>query len=122
MDEKKVAELLAEAQKVIEQKKDIDNLKKVLGKIFTENIDLTGAEYKKLKEKVSIDCDENGKPVKMSSEERRERIKENYFGTSINLQANILGLLADMYAIQLSDHELLCKIADKLQIEPSKEG
>ena len=117
MDEKKLAEILKEAQIVISEKQDVENLKKVLGKVFTENLDLTAGEYKKLKAKISNGVDENGKATKLSSEERRERIKENYYGTCINLLVNILGLEADIMEQELNNNKLLEKIAKKLDIE-----
>ena len=121
MDEKKIAEILKEAQLIIQEKDDIENLKKVLGKVFTENVDLNKREYNKIKKYISQECDENGKNIKIDSAERRERIKENYYGTCINLLVNTLGAVADILQQQIEQQELLDKIADKLGVNLEKE-
>lgn len=64
----------------------------VLKTIFTKDTNMSVEDYEKMLDAVSKNYDElnDTKGTKPSLEERRERIKANYYGTSINFLFQIL--------------------------------
>ena len=78
----------------IEEQKQV-SLEDVLKTIMTSNVDLSNEKYKKLLEDVAQNYDaiNEEKGTKPSLKERRERIRANYYGTSINFLYQILTTL-----------------------------
>lgn len=68
------------------------NYEEILKTILTSNVELSNEAYKKLIDSVAENYDKNNdeKGTKPSLKERRERIKANYYGTSIQILVNIL--------------------------------
>lgn len=92
-------------------------LTELLGAIMTRDVNKSEEEYEKLLDEVASNYDSNndikdGK--KVSLEERRERIRSNYYGTTTNLLLAILNLLND-FTSQYS--KLIEAIAEKVGVE-----
>ena len=68
------------------------SLNDVLQSIMTSNVNLSNEDYEKLLDSVSQNYDKinETKGTKPTLEERRERIRANYFGTNINFLYQIL--------------------------------
>ena len=95
------------------------SLEDVLKTIMTSNFDLSNEEYKKLLDDVSKNYDDinDEKGTKPSLKERRERIRANYYGTSINFLYQILTTLNHF----VSNYSLLIEaIAEKVGVEFEK--
>lgn len=92
-------------------------LEDLLGAIMTRDVNKSKEEYEKLLDDVSKNYDKNNdikEGTKISLEERRERIKSNYYGTSMNLQLAILNLVNE-FTSQYS--KLIEAIAEKVGVE-----
>lgn len=92
-------------------------IEELLGAIMTKDVNKSEEEYEKLLEDVSKNFAtqhelEQGKKVAL--EERRERIRSNYYGTTTNLLLAILNLLND-FTSQYS--KLIEAIAEKVGVE-----
>lgn len=92
-------------------------LEELLGAIMTKDVNKSDEEYQKLLEDVSKNYAtqnelEEGKKVNI--EERRERIRSNYYGTTTNLLLAILNLVND-FTSQYS--KLIEAIAEKVGVD-----
>lgn len=92
-------------------------LEELLGSIMTKDVNKSEEDYQKLLEDVSRNYAtqtelEEGK--KISLEERRERIRSNYYGTTTNLLLAILNMVND-FTSQYS--KLIEAIAEKVGVE-----
>lgn len=95
------------------------NYEDVLKTIMTSNVNLTNEEYEKLLDSVSENYDKNNdtKGTKPSLEERRERIRANYYGSSVNILFNIMTTLNNY----VRNYSLLIEaIAEKVGVEFEK--
>lgn len=95
------------------------NYEDVLKTIMTSNVNLTNEEYEKLIDSVSENYDKNNdtKGTKPSLEERRERIRANYYGSSVNILFNIMNTLNNY----VRNYSLLIEaIAEKVGVEFEK--
>lgn len=74
-------------------------LQDLLGSILTNNVNLTKTEYNKLLNKVAKTYDANNaeKGKKVVLEEKRQRIAQNYYGSTVNLLFQILSVVGDLY-------------------------
>lgn len=74
-------------------------LQDLLGSILTSNVNLTKTEYNKLLNKVAKTYDANNaeKGKRVALEEKRQRIAQNYYGSTINLLFQILSVVGDLY-------------------------
>ena len=108
-------EVLEQIKSLKEREEEARRLSQTLGNILTQNVELSQEDYKVLKNRVSKACDENGKPICLR--EMRKRVQENFYGTSINFQVTMLGLLGDIYDQQQEDHNLLVQLIKKLTKE-----
>lgn len=101
----------------MEEKNERLKLEDLLGAIMTRDVNKSKEEYEKLLDDVSKNYDKNNdikEGTKISLEERRERIKSNYYGTSMNLQLAILNLVNE-FTSQYS--KLIEAIAEKVGVE-----
>lgn len=91
----------------------------ILKTILTSNVELSNEAYKKLIDNVAENYDKNNdeKGTRPSLKERRERIKANYYGTSIQILVNILNTVNNF----VRNYSLLIEaIADKVGVEFEK--
>lgn len=103
-----------------EEKNEKFELIDVLKAIMTTNVDLDNAEYKKLLEDVATNYDklnEEENKKRPTLRERRERIRANYYGTSINFLFQILHTVNDFYR---NYAPLIEAIAEKVGVEFEK--
>ena len=95
------------------------NYEEILKTILTSNVELSNEAYKKLIDNVAENYDKNNneKGTRPSLKERRERIKSNYYGTSIQILVNILNTVNNF----AKNYSLLIEaIAEKVGVEFEK--
>ena len=98
---------------------DTVNYEEILKTILTSNVELSNEAYKKLIDSVAENYDKNNdeEGTKPSLKERRERIKANYYGTSIQILVNILNTVNNF----AKNYSLLIEaIAEKVGVEFEK--
>lgn len=91
----------------------------ILKTILTSNVELSNEAYKKLIENIAENYDKNNdeKGTRPSLKERRERIKSNYYGTSIQILVNILNTVNNF----VRNYSILIEaIAEKVGVEFEK--
>lgn len=106
---------------VIDEEKDKINLEDVLKNILTNNVNISNEQYTKLLDAVAENYDKNNDvkegETKPTLEERRERIKANYYGSSINFLFQILDTVNNFYR---NYAPLIEAIAEKVGVEFEK--
>ena len=99
------------------------SLNEVLGSILSNNVNISNEEYEKLLNSVAENYDRNnnkevGKDYTPPTlDERRERIKANYYGSSINFLYQILNTVNDFYR---NYAPLIVAIAEKVGVNFEK--
>lgn len=94
-------------------------LAKVLGQVLTNNVNTSDEEYEKILDAVAANYDKVNakKGTKPSVEERRKRVQQNFYGTTINFLFQILSIVNDLYVKTEKNRLLLNEIGKKLGIE-----
>lgn len=104
-------------------KQSANTLANVLGAILTSNVNTPDEEYERLLDAVAINYDKvNNKKGKKKTDkptlaERRERVRANFYGTSVNFLFQILNIVTDLYLKEEKNRLILNEIAGKLGIE-----
>ena len=101
------------------------NLQNVLTSIMTSNVNISEEEYKKMIDGVAGNYDkikkdngeENETQTPPTLEERRERIKANYYGTCVNMLFSILHSVNEFHKTYAP---LMEAIAEKVGVEFEK--
>lgn len=99
------------------EKEERLKLEDLLGAIMTRDVNKSEEEYAKLIDAVSENYDKNNEikdGSKVSLEERRERIRSNYYGTSMNMLLAILNLVNDFTS---NYSKLIEAIAEKVGVD-----
>lgn len=99
------------------EKEERLKLEDLLGAIMTRDVNKSEEEYAKLIDAVSENYDKNNEikgESKVSLEERRERIRSNYYGTSMNMLLAILNLVNDFTS---NYSKLIEAIAEKVGVD-----
>lgn len=93
-------------------------LAKVLGAVLTKDVNTPDEEYEKMLDAVAQNYDKlnNKKGKKPSVEERRARIQQNFYGTTINFLCQILAVVNDLYLKEEKNRLVLNEIAKKHNI------
>lgn len=97
----------------------------LLKNIMTSNVNISNEDYEKMLNEVADNYDknqkENGEEIKTGTpptlEERRERIKANYYGSAINM---LFGILSSVNEFHRTYAPLLEAIAEKVGVEFEK--
>lgn len=100
-------------------KQKANYLAEVLGSILTSGVNEDQETYEKKLDAIAVNYDKvNGKKGKKPTvEERRKRVQQNFYGTTINFLYQILSMVTDNN-IRLQKNELvLNEIAKKLGID-----
>lgn len=102
-------------------KQSENTLKNLLGAIMTSNVNISDEEYKQMLDSVALNYDKvNGKKKRTALptiEERRERVRQNYYGNTINFLYQIFSVVNDLYLKEEKNRLVLNEIAKKLGIE-----
>ena len=102
-------------------KQSENTLKNLLGAIMTSNVNISDEEYKQMLDSVALNYDKvNGKKKRAdlpTIEERRERVRQNYYGNTINFLYQIFSVVNDLYLKAEKNRLVLNEIAKKLGIE-----
>lgn len=99
------------------EKEERLKLEDLLGAIMTRDVNKSEEEYAKLIDAVAENYDKNNEikgESKVSLEERRERIRSNYYGTSMNMLLAILNLVNDFTS---NYSRLIEAIAEKVGVD-----
>lgn len=93
-------------------------LAKVLGSILTKDVNTPDEEYEKMLDAVAQNYDKlnKSKGKKPSVEERRARIQQNFYGTTINFLYQILSIANDAFLQTNKNALIIAEIAKKLDI------
>lgn len=108
-----------EKLRINEEEKQTMKLNDVLGTILSNNVNISNEEYEKLLNEVAKNYDKNHdeKGTMPTLEERRERIKTNFYGSSVNFLYQILNTVNDFYR---NYAPLIEAIAEKVGVEFEK--
>ena len=108
-----------EKLRINEEEKQTMKLNDVLGAILSNNVNISNEEYEKLLGEVAKNYDKNHdeKGTMPTLEERRERIKTNFYGSSVNFLYQILNTVNDFYR---NYAPLIEAIAEKVGVEFEK--
>lgn len=104
----------------IGEKEEKVTLQDILGSIMSKNVNISNEEYEKLLDEVATNYDtkedtkEENKPT---LEERRERIRMNYYGTNTNFLYQILTTINDFFS---NYAPLIEAIAEKVGVDFEK--
>lgn len=108
-----------EKLRINEEEKQTMKLNDVLGAILSNNVNISNEEYEKMLSEVAKNYDKNHdeKGTMPTLEERRERIKTNFYGSSVNFLYQILNTVNDFYR---NYAPLIEAIAEKVGVEFEK--
>lgn len=103
----------------IGEEKEKTTINDVLAMIMTDKVNISVEEYKRVIGEVARNYDQNNdtKGTMPSLKERRERIKSNYYGASVNFLYQILATVNDFYK---NYAPLIEAIAEKVGVEFEK--
>lgn len=94
-------------------------IEELIGNIMSHNVNLSEEEYNNILMETAKTYDENNKEQtsEVSLEEKRKRIELNYYGSSINLQLQLVNMLNDYFRNYVP---LIEAIAEKVGVEFEK--
>lgn len=108
-----------EKLRINEEEKQTMKLNDVLGMILSNNVNISNEDYEKVLNEVAENYDKNHdeKGTMPTLEERRERIKSNFYGSSVNFLYQILNTVNAFYR---NYAPLIEAIAEKVGVEFEK--